>query len=273
MTDLTNLKKITSFALSSLKGKEVILPSDYFNSFIQSSKNIIDFDNLNDIYMFLEKDFHEISKKLSHLIKETTFHTDRLIKAMEHNEIDIIEEVKIELKNLQKEIDELQSQLYCDQLTGLNNIRWLKEVFLKNETFVSEGALVFIDLNNFKQINDTFGHIIGDAVLRFFSNFFKQEQKRFITQYKHDFHIVRYAGDEFLLLIDKKDLKFITEEINKIQKILSSKYLVIKKDKDEKEKIKISFSFGVSLFKKGEDFESILSSSDSNMYINKKENK
>ncbi len=108
---------------------------------------------------------------------------------------------------------------HYDELTQLPNRRYFYEVLKKEilDSFRNEKkfGLIFVDLDNFKEINDNYGHTAGDYVLIFYSDFIKK------TLRKSDF-IARYAGDEFCILIqnikDYYDLICIGEKLNKISK-------------------------------------------------------
>src|SRR3954468_10586893 len=78
-----------------------------------------------------------------------------------------------------------------DPMTGLANRRALPGIF--REVFSSGAALLFFDLNDFKKINDNYGHHAGDECLRRFAGALQ-------ACFRPEDHIVRYAGDEFLVV-------------------------------------------------------------------------
>ncbi|MBU2899195.1 GGDEF domain-containing protein [Vibrio hepatarius] len=100
----------------------------------------------------------------------------------------------------------IEDLAYRDKLTGLAN-RWSFESWAlgkleqvkDNDTLT---AMVFLDIDNFKSINDTYGHEIGDRVLQHFANRLKNNirTKDRKTQ-RNDYSIARFAGDEFVLLL------------------------------------------------------------------------
>jgi diguanylate cyclase (GGDEF)-like protein len=89
-------------------------------------------------------------------------------------------------------------QIYDDALTGLNNrrrlIKYLDEC-LKNASEDSPVVFFIIDINSFKQINDSYGHVEGDNALRRFADVLRK------LSVKYDAFIARYAGDEFCIVI------------------------------------------------------------------------
>ena len=86
-----------------------------------------------------------------------------------------------------------------DTLTGLPNRRWLNEylpdVLARTRKTRNRIALLFIDLDNFKKINDTLGHVAGDDLLRAAANCLK-------SAVRDSDHVVRLGGDEFTVLVE-----------------------------------------------------------------------
>lgn len=95
-------------------------------------------------------------------------------------------------KNYQKLIEK---QALYDQLTGLYNRQSLQKYFanLEKNNTIKIGGLLFIDLDNFKTVNDTLGHAVGDELLKFVS------QRILKAGEEHDF-IARLGGDEFAVV-------------------------------------------------------------------------
>lgn len=87
---------------------------------------------------------------------------------------------------------ELEHVVWRDMLTELYNRRYLMKYF--EDRVHQNGALFFLDLDGFKQVNDTYGHDIGDAVLKEVAS-----KLRAITNERQDAFAVRLGGDEFIL--------------------------------------------------------------------------
>lgn len=112
--------------------------------------------------------------------------------------------------------------------------------------------LVFIDLNGFKFINDNYGHKVGDLCL-------KQTSDILIKNVRDNDLIIRYGGDEFIILTTIDDQNVIQRRMVEINELFTKLFL--------QKNIKLSFSFGVStVFKNIEDS---ISEADYKMYLNK----
>ncbi|AFM00241.1 MULTISPECIES: EAL domain-containing protein [Desulfitobacterium] len=147
---------------------------------------------------------------------------------------------------------------YHDFLTGLPNRAQIQEI-IKNEIPKAgeQGtilAVLFLDIDNFKAINDSFGHPTGDQLLITIS--------RHLTQILDNHVVARLAGDEFLILI--RDIKEREEALNYAQKIMKlfEKALVI-----YKQYCYVSASIGITFYPQdGESYESLLINADTAMH-------
>jgi diguanylate cyclase (GGDEF)-like protein len=132
-------------------------------------------------------------------------------------------------------ISEEVSKLQRDPLTGMLTRRVLEEIYLKiSELSILTGepfGVAFIDIDNFKRINDIYGHPVGDKVLKKLSRIIQKSLR------KSDY-IFRYGGEEFLVIIPATNEKTFEKTLEKIRKNV------------EKEKIKVNadkVSFTVSI--------------------------
>ena len=124
-----------------------------------------------------------------------------------------------------------------DSLTGLpNRAEFLEqaEAILKSSILECESALMFLDLDQFKQVNDTLGHAIGDMLLC-------QVAKRLLNQIRKNDLVARFGGDEFVILLreisDRNDAQFVAAAIIEV---LSKPYEI------EDHLLQITASIGIS---------------------------
>ena len=157
--------------------------------------------------------------------------------------------------------DKIQELIYYDELTGLPNRKMLEntceELINNNKQF----ALIFMDLNKFKYINDVFGHIVGDEYLIKFASIIDNliKTKGIVT---------RYSGDEFIIVYENytTNEELLTFYNEKLVKAFLSPIKI-----NEELTTEIGFSSGVAIYPKdGKNFEELINKSDFMMYINKK---
>lgn len=121
-------------------------------------------------------------------------------------------------------LEGIEDLAYTDKLTGLANRwsfeSWAKEKLQEIDATPTSGitALVFIDIDNFKVINDNYGHDVGDKVLQHFAQRLKNNiRNKDRRTDKHDYSIARFAGDEFVLMLydvkSRQDLDNILKRI------------------------------------------------------------
>jgi diguanylate cyclase (GGDEF)-like protein len=149
----------------------------------------------------------------------------------------------------------LKEEAYFDYLTGLLNRRGILNELVKQMNYAIRYdvplSVVLIDIDNFKRINDEFGHDVGDYVLQSFSENLKNNIRSF------DF-IGRYGGEEFLLVSSGINLDSAIQFAEKLRKLISDDNYVTGS--------RITASFGVAEYMKGDDTNSLLKRADLAMY-------
>lgn len=140
-----------------------------------------------------------------------------------------------------------------DPLTDIYNRRMVDKVFYKLakncKTKDQKLGVIIIDLDNFKNINDQYGHHKGDELLRFVADSIKK------TSRKNDV-IVRWGGDEFLHIIPSVQKDFEFDYIKKLNKKLQQNAI-----------FPIDASIGIAIYPdEGENFEALVQQADTAMY-------
>ena len=176
-----------------------------------------------------------------------------------------ISQLRLLNQELKKKEKAIQNLAYYDQLTGVANralFYELAEKFLRSAERNRETlGLMFIDVDNFKQINDTYGHEAGDRVLVQVAGILTKATRR------NDV-VARYGGDEFLILLPQ-----INAPDN--YKIVVGKILQAKQDNVVFNGIslKISLSVGVSFYPQdGDSMDQLIVKADRAMYMAKRKN-
>lgn len=152
-----------------------------------------------------------------------------------------------EIEKLKQENELLRRAAYKDSLTNINNRRIL-------DNYKEYNYLVLGDLDDFKDVNDKHGHIIGDAVLVAVSKVLK-------SGIKSDDIVCRWGGEEFVLLLNNTDIASSLDKVTLIKDSIES----LEKAFD----FKITMSFGLTEIDKDKSIEEIINEADEAMYQSK----
>lgn len=177
----------------------------------------------------------------------------------------IINENKEKFDFLHRQIEELQKELVLakeeqkvDFLTNVLNRRAYHEEMEKMEKkyniFKGDYAVVFYDIDHFKNINDEYGHTCGDAVLKNFAAILKN-----LTR-KEDV-IARYGGEEFIALINYQEEIEIERYLKRVKKVIETSNFIYKDTN-----IKLKFSAGVSYRNKYSSYLEAKKQADEHLY-------
>lgn len=164
-------------------------------------------------------------------------------------------------ENQYKENLELKRLIQRDQLTNIYNRRFL-DFHLNQKTdeaneFNQGFGILFIDIDHFKVINDTYGHNIGDEVLKVIGHTLKSNLR------PNDL-IGRWGGEEFIAVINTNDINVLHEIAERLRLLCAnSRYRLDGKD------ISVTISIGGTIYKIGEDVSQTIARSDKNMYHSK----
>lgn len=162
-------------------------------------------------------------------------------------------------------IRNITKKTYYDELTGLLSREMFKKKFNIAKNKYDKIAIFFLDLDNFKDINDTLGHEKGDEVLLYISNTLKE----FVN---HEECVGRFGGDEFIIFIPYKEQEEIIKKSKELLKKLNREIELTKGN--EKYKYKISASIGIALYDEhSNDIDKLIKQADTAMYIKKKDTK
>lgn len=179
----------------------------------------------------------------------------------------MIEEVKKAndiISKLSSQVSSLEKDSNLDSLTKVFNRRALSrhlQLLCNQDTLNYELHLVILDIDDFKLVNDNFGHIAGDKILIFVANILKK------TLRDGD-KIFRYGGEEFILILNRIDLELCKKVTLRILELISKNKLIYKG-----ESLGVTVSMGTTILTQGDTPDSLIERADKALYSAKQNGK
>jgi len=178
-----------------------------------------------------------------------------------------IEEENKKVQKLQEKLEIVETEANTDYLTGLYNRRAfmniLNNLFNDFKELNNKFSVILLDIDDFKKINDTYGHDVGDEVIKDIADV--------LRKYLRPEDIpARIGGEEFAVLITNADRDVAISVAERLRNVMENRHLFI----DENTIIDYTASFGVASMDKDIDSPSeLLKVADNNLYRAKKEGK
>lgn len=175
-----------------------------------------------------------------------------------------INESQLQINELENKLNKATVENLNDVLTGIANRKGLLKAFEEvqkqsQETRLSL-SLLMLDIDHFKKVNDTHGHIVGDKVIKFISD-------TLVTQIKGQDTASRYGGEEFVVLLPDTSLKnahTIAESIRtKVEKTR------LRRSNNQQSLGQITISIGITHYQQNESIESFIDRADAALYQSK----
>ena len=214
-------------------------------------------------------DLDDLGEVRSSLVKQATQLKSYVDKMTTENQ-DSVTRLQSELSTYETKLKALEQLAAQDSLTGIanrrsieNGIEWRLE---HNSTF----CVVILDLDRFKQVNDTYGHLAGDNLLVQFSHELR-------ANIRASDLVGRWGGDEFIVVLEGS-LDTAASQIERLQKWVMGEYTIptdmgTEKNKDKKPavvKYKVGCSLGLAQYEPGETMQQLIARADSAMYGHKR---
>lgn len=159
-----------------------------------------------------------------------------------------------------REIDVLLQEAETDPLTGLSNRRkiesWLEREFDRALRYERPLSIVLMDIDHFKQVNDTHGHAIGDLVLTSIA-------RRIMRRMRISDHFGRWGGEEFILICPETDTTDAMLVADRMRRTI--------KQKPMRKTGIVTASFGVSTYSGQGDYEDLIAEADAYLYVAKQQ--
>ena len=202
----------------------------------------------------------ELNDVLEEVLRETRLAQDQALASRDrmvevHREAQEAEE---RIRVLEAELQHMSELVREDQLTGSLNRRGLDDVFERESARADRRntplCVAMLDLDNFKKLNDTFGHLAGDGALKHLVKVVRDTLRSMDV-------IARFGGEEFLILLPETTVEAAAAAMVRVQRELTRHFFMY-----ENEKMLITFSCGVALRVPNEGQESLMARADAAMY-------
>ncbi|HXE40750.1 MAG TPA: GGDEF domain-containing protein [Azonexus sp.] len=213
------------------------------------------------------KDISELEDVLDEVMRETR--TVQINTQRSRDELKLtqqkVQESEARIRELEKELETTSDLVRHDQLTGVLNRRGLEDIFNKeiarskrHDTLLCVGLL---DVDNFKKLNDSLGHDIGDQALIHLATVCRETLRPQDT-------VARYGGEEFIILLPETSLDDAVIALTRLQRELTKKFFL-----HANEKILITFSAGVTQMTPEDTQAIVIKRADEAMYKAKQHGK
>lgn len=218
-------------------------------------------DDLADLKSSINQRLHLIQERLRGHRDET----QRLVQGFEER-IDLLNsklgDMEQETADLRQCVEQARAEAFTDALTGLYNRHAfdsrLEEEFSRWNRYHTPLCLIVVDVDHFKRVNDTYGHLAGDKVLQVIGGHLKRATR------KVDF-AARYGGEEFVVLLPEVDLKGARAVAEKIRSAIEEKPF-----HSGSNRVHITVSCGVASFREGDGRKTPFARADEALYLAKR---
>lgn len=241
---------------SSNKNISFELAKSSLSEFEQSNINLKSISNKNLIDLGTIKNEHD------------NINSQKVIKAFNNFQNQILDELKKAdeiVSKLKLEVERLEKESHIDPLTKAYNRRVFKkdilEIFQAIEGRKVDLFLVMLDADDFKNINDSYGHVAGDKTLIFLTKLIQNSLRKGVKVY-------RYGGEEFIIILNRTNIEEVENSIKRIIKEIDASKLLYKGHD-----IHLTISAGIACHKQGDSVETLLERADKSLYEAKKAGK
>ncbi len=246
-------------------------------------ENIGNLENLDDLFLKIPDTFRSFFKKAINLVEKRESMLEKLelkiitidnkekdfafiLSPIEYENKSAVLLIAVDLSEVKEKERQIEDMLYKDSTTGIPNrnafINKIRELILLSSFENKKFTVIIIDIDNFKNINDTFGPVFGDELL-------KEIAHCLVKNFKNEkIFISRLSGDEFGITFECEKKEELNNFIEKIKKLFNKEFVV------NGIPISLSISIGIALYPEhGSDAFELIKHADSALYKAKKEGK
>ena len=246
-------------ALESVRHELQKIISNIRSGYDESNEDLVDYvTSLNDFANVLagSKDPAELAGEVQKVMDNT-----RSKELSQQNFDSKMSNMMGEVETLRRQLEEVREESLTDSLTGIANRKafdqMLEQEIQNSIEHKTSFCVVLADIDHFKKFNDTYGHLVGDKVLRFVGPTIKSCVKGKDTA-------ARFGGEEFVIILPDTGMKGAEIVANQVREAISKSVL---KDKARNQEYgKITISLGIGQFKQGEQADDLLKRADQALY-------
>ncbi|SFP91183.1 diguanylate cyclase [Nitrosomonas cryotolerans] len=244
----TALKQMVTYLIDSIEELSNTTNGyqDKIEYYSEKTGQIDNIEELNELLVEMMRDTKQIQANV--LSSRNDFLAVRAEVDMAQNKI----------SQLESELRQMGEKVHQDHLTGILNRRGLDIAFKRESSRAKRHqiplCLALLDIDNFKRLNDTYGHKVGDDALIYLVEAVKDTTRP-------DDVIARFGGEEFVILLPNTDLEKAITVLSRIQRNLTKKFFL-----HENKRLLITFSAGVAEYQAGELQQNMMMRADAAMY-------
>jgi len=235
--------------------------SEYLRKRIDNNKITIDeiLNIKNDIHSLelsetSDKQINKLYKRLSKLTEKFEKFIENDTKTIEDANDKLYSQIEKLKMNLIKAEDEKSIDFLTKVLNRRAYSKELERIEDEYQTYNCNYAIVFLDIDHFKDVNDTYGHLCGDSVLSTFASILKK-----LT--RDEDLITRYGGEEFICLIHYENISDVQKYVSRVKNIVENNKFVF-----DENKLNIKFSAGVTFRENYDCYNDMIKKADSLLY-------
>jgi diguanylate cyclase len=244
----TTLKQMVASFIDEL-GKLSTATGDYHDSIENLAQKIRQTEDVNQLNVLLEEVLRETRGVQASALRSR----QEVLRARERVNV-----AELKIRELENQLELVSEKVLRDHLTGTLNRRGLSEAFDREIALAERQSqplsVALLDIDNFKDLNDTFGHQVGDDALVHLAQVIKD------TIRPSD-NVARFGGEEFMILLPNSDTEHATTVITRLQRELTKRFFL-----HDNGKVLITFSAGITACLPGEAQAAVITRADRALY-------
>jgi len=214
------------------------------NEVTSQLKTIANLEDLTQIRSSIEKSAAELKTSIGRMAAEGKAAIDQL---------------RNEVTTFQAKLEEAEHIASCDSLTGLKSRLCVEGQIEKRLNAGVHFCVAILDINEFKQVNDVYGHVVGDELLQMFATELKSRCRATDT-------VGRWGGDEFVILLDS-GTRVARSQTERVREWVCGNYTL--HGRSGALKLRVDASLGLAEYVQGESLKGLIARADAEMYRDK----